>query len=145
MKQPISQRRWGSTQMGTHYAESLSGKVREFADFDAAFDFVIAENKRCEDHWSVRSTKPGAPKCPTEADLTEAAYRIAEGIFEALAPIDMSDFRAPAWARDSFDRQSAWDAEYWARRRAARMSLLSRSQARIAASDDITRHLQAAE
>jgi len=129
--------------MGTHYAESLSGKVREFADFDAAFDFVIAENKLCDEHWTVRAKKPAAPTSPTEADLIEAAFRIAEGIFEALCPVDMSDF-APR-CEDSFDRQSKWNAEYWRRRRSARMALLDRSLARIAASDDITRHLIAAE
>lgn len=81
----------------------------------------------------------------TEQQFLAAECFVAGALAGLAGPIDMSDFRDPAWVRDSFDRQSAWNTECARKECDARLAVLDRSLARIAASRDITQFLEAAE
>lgn len=76
----------------------------------------------------------------------QAAECFVSGMLTGLAaPVDMSDYRDPAWVRGSYDRQSAWEAEFYRRERNARLAAFDAALQRIASSHDITRYLEAAE
>ncbi len=89
----------------------------------------------------------------TVKQLTEAAYRIADGIFEALGPdrsagYEITPLEGPGIG--SFERAQHCQSEIFRIQREDRentfakcLASLDRSLAGIAASDDITRHLKA--
>lgn len=92
---------------------------------------------------------------PTVRQLTDAAYRIAAGIFEALGPdrsagYEITPLEGPGVG--SFERAQHCQSEIFRIQQEDRratfakcLASLDRSLVGIAASDDITRHLQAAE
>lgn len=92
---------------------------------------------------------------PTVRQLTDAAYRIAAGIFEALGPdrsagYEITPLEGPGIG--SFERAQHCQSEVFRIQQEDRrntfakcLASLDRSLAGIAASDDITRHMQAAE
>lgn len=92
---------------------------------------------------------------PTVRQLTDAAYRVAAGIFEALGPdrsagFEITPLEGPGIG--SFERAQHCQSEICRIQCEDRqatfakcLASLDRSLAGIAASDDITRHLQAAE
>lgn len=100
------------------------------------------------------SIAPPRP-APTIKQLTEAAYRVADGIFSALGPdrsagYEITPLEGPGIG--SFERAQHCQSEIGRIQREDRentfakcLASLDRSLAGIAASDDITRHLIAAE
>lgn len=96
-----------------------------------------------------------SPTGPTVKQLTEAAYRIANGIFEALGPDRSAGYEiAPLVGTGigSYERAQHCQSEIFLIQREDRentfakcLASLDRSLAGIAASDDITRHMHAAE
>lgn len=100
----------------TTYLQDMTASVREFASFDEAFDFMLAANRDGAGTWTI----------------------VAKLVAVAAAPcvaIDMTGWEAGRRFADSYERQSAWNAEYDARAAIAR---LDASLAEIAALTDIT-------
>ena len=105
----------------TTYLQDMNGAVREYASFNEAFDFMLAAN-RIDGTWTI-VPKPVAvePKAPAE-------------------PVNMDGWEAGRRFAGSYERQSAWNAEY-----AKRAAALSSSLDEIAARRDIVQFLDAAE
>lgn len=102
----------------------MTGAVEEFTSYDEADAFRTIRN-RGDEHWSMSLTRPG----PIEPPVI----------------IDMSDYVTPSHISGSFDRQAHWTGEYARREAEARSNALDATLTRIAASDDISQFLQAAE
>lgn len=126
-----------------YYAENDS--------YDAADAFVWKRVKAGEG-WRISGVKPGAPINPTEADFVEAGRRVAEGIFAAMCAGVGAVAAIEGPGIGSFERAQAYAGAVHAAYRADReatfakcLAALDASLARIAAADDITGYLQAAE
>jgi hypothetical protein len=115
---------------------------------------VSSHNEETAAMAPTASTAHSRP-APTAKQLTEAAYRIANGIFEALGPDRSAGYEIPPLEGPgigSFERAQHCQSEVFRIQCEDRqatfakcLASLDRSLAGIAASDDITRHLIAAE
>ena len=119
------------------------GRAEMARDWDAGV--AAAKERHAAKQAAIAAQWEAGRAARQRADMEAAASAFVRGALAGLSsPMDMTGWENGRRFADSYDRQSAWNAEYSRREREMQMAALDRCLASIAARRDILDLVEAA-